>query len=112
MAKSVLGRGLQHLLKERLGPPRPENPAGEPPQVTPGMAALLRGGNGDAKAQQPATESPPIDAETLAAIARKRKLIQVSMFIADLLLLALVARLAFVSHGLMKICRGCLAAFA
>jgi hypothetical protein len=94
MAKSALGRGLQHLMKERPSPRGQENPA-EKASVTPGMAALLSGGNGHAKDQQPA----PADAQNLATAVRKRKLIQASMFIADSLLIGLVARLAFVSHG-------------
>lgn len=98
MAKSALGRGLQHLMKDRPVPAGPENPS-EKPEVTPGMAALLRGGNGDPKEQKLADQSPPNDSEVLAATARKRKLIQVSMFVADVVVLGLVARLAFVSHG-------------
>ena len=98
MAKSALGRGLQHLMKDRPVSAGPENPS-EKPQVTPGMAALLRGGNGDPKEQKFPDESPPIDSEVLAAAARKRKLIQVSMFLADVVVLGLVGRLAFVSHG-------------
>jgi len=93
MAKSALGRGLQHLMKDRPVSAGPENPCEKPSlQVTPGMAALLRGGNGDTNNQQePAAKSPPIDPGVLASAARKRKLIQASMFVADFLLIALVA---------------------
>jgi hypothetical protein len=96
MAKPALGRGLQHLMKERSAPTGQQS-SPEKAQVTPGMAALLRGGNGESK-EKPAADQPVSDAERLAA-ARKKKLVQASMFIADLLLMALIARLAFVSHG-------------
>ena len=80
-------------MKERPAPHGQENPA-EKASVTPGMAALLSGGNGHTK-NQPA----PADAQNLATAVRKRKLIQASLFIADILLIGLVARLVFVSHG-------------
>ena len=92
MAKSALGRGLQNLMKDRPASPGSEKPS-EKPQVTPGMAALLRGGNGE----QSSTDNSQA-AKNLSA-ARKRKLIQASMFVADLLLILLVARLALFSHG-------------
>jgi hypothetical protein len=98
MAKSALGRGLKHLIKDGPGSSERANPF-QKPQVTPGMAALLRGGNGDAKEQNLTDQSPPIDSESLAAATRKRTLIQVSLFIADLVVLGLVMRLAFISHG-------------
>jgi hypothetical protein len=97
MAKSALGRGLQNLMKEPPVAARPENPCEKAAQVTPGMAALLRGGNGEIKASsQPDEADDP--AKTQAA-ARKGKMVQTSLVLADLLLMALVARLAFVSHG-------------
>lgn len=97
MAKSALGRGLGHLMKERPAAGGSENPSEKPP-VTAGMAALLRGGNGHPNDAQPA-ESEATDAANRAAIERRRKLVQISMFVADLLLIGLVMRLAFVSHG-------------
>jgi hypothetical protein len=97
MAKSALGRGLQHLMKERPAAVGPEQ-AAEKRSVTPGMAALLRGGNDRAEERQPA-DQPPVDLEILAASARKRKLIQATMIVADLILVLLVTRLAFISHG-------------
>jgi hypothetical protein len=95
MAKTGLGRGLNHLMKERpasAGPPGP-NDSPEKAKVTPGMAALLRGGNGEGK------ETESEIAEDRAGRARKRMLIQGSLFVADILVIGLVARLAFVSHG-------------
>ena len=90
MAKTGLGRGLDHLLKERPASVGPEN-SPEKAKVTPGMAALLRGGNGDGKETEVG--------EDRAGRARKRMLIQGSLIVADLLVIGLVARLAFVSHG-------------
>jgi hypothetical protein len=98
MAKSALGRGLRHLLKERSSSANPVKLPERPP-ITPGMAALLRGGNGEAKEQRSQDQPQFNDEESRAATVRKRKLIQASMFIADILLIVLVARLAFVSHG-------------
>jgi hypothetical protein len=97
MAKSALGRGLQHLMKERSASTGQAQPPEKPP-VTPGMAALLRGKNGEAK-EQGSDKSQPSDPENVSAATRKRNLIQASMFLADIFLLVLVARLAFVSHG-------------
>jgi hypothetical protein len=97
MAKSALGRGLGHLMKEGATAP-PEN-GSEMPQVTAGMAALLRGGNGGAKGEEGSEDLDRKDAENAAARSRKRKLVQASLVIADVLLIVLVVRLAFVSHG-------------
>ena len=65
-------------------------------EVTPGMAALLRGGNG----KEPQNGDKPQQAEeSRAATGRKRLVIQGSLFVADVLVIGLVVRLAFVSHG-------------
>jgi hypothetical protein len=96
MAKSGLGRGLEHLMKERPVSAGPQN-SPEKAKVTPGMAALLRGGNGDGKEPEPTDKAET--AEDLAVRARKRMLIQGSLFAADLVVVGLVARLAFISHG-------------
>jgi hypothetical protein len=92
MAKSGLGRGLQHLMKDRPASIGPEN-SSQKVQVTPGMAALLRGGNGEGN------EPESVVGEDRTGRARKRILIQASLFVADLLVIGLVARLTFVSHG-------------
>jgi len=85
-------------MKDRPASGGPQNPS-EKTQVTPGMAALLRGGNGEPREPNPASESPNTDPASIAAATRKKQLIRLSMFVADGLLIALVARLAFVSHG-------------
>jgi hypothetical protein len=97
MAKTGLGRGLQHLMKERPASPISETPA-QKREVSPGMAALLRGGNGAAKEPQNGDKLEQTQ-ESRAATRRKRLLIQASLFAADVLVIGLVARLAFVSHG-------------
>src|SRR5689334_3275406 len=95
MGKSGLGRGLGHLMKERPALAGAEN-SSEKAKVTPGMAALLRGGNSEGK--EPETGNKEV-AEDREGRARKRMLIQGSLFAADILVIGLVARLAFVSHG-------------
>jgi hypothetical protein len=97
MAKTGLGRGLQHLLKERPASGGRECPT-QKAEVTPGMAALLRGGNGAPKEPQNG-DKPEQSEESRAATRRKRLVIQASLFAADMLVIGLVARLAFVSHG-------------
>jgi len=85
-------------MKERAaaaGPSGPDN-SGQKAKVTPGMAALLRGGNGEGKEPE-ATKNG--EAGDIAQRARKRMLIQGSLFVADLVVIGLVARLAFISHG-------------
>lgn len=82
-------------MKDRPTPAGPQNPS-EKPQVTPGMAALIRGGNGDAKSPEPKSKA---DTENLAAANQKKRLIQPSLVVADLLLISLITRLAFASHG-------------
>jgi len=108
MAKSGLGRGLEHLMKERPVSAGAEN-SSEKAKVTPGMAALLRGGNGEGKEPE-ATNKEGF--EELAGRARKRLLIQGSLFVADLLVIGLVARLAFVSHGQFGLVEVVLSIFA
>jgi hypothetical protein len=86
-------------MKERAaaaGPSGPDN-SGQKAKVTPGMAALLRGGNGEGK--EPEATKNGEAAEDIAQRARKRMLIQGSLFVADLVVIGLVARLAFISHG-------------
>jgi len=85
-------------MKERSASASAENPS-QKPHVTPGIAALLRGGNGEAKEPKPGDEAQPADEEGRAVRTRNRRLIQASLFVADLLVIGLVARLAFVSHG-------------
>jgi hypothetical protein len=97
MAKTGLGRGLQHLMKDPPASRVSETPS-QKTEVSPGMAALLRGGNGAAK--EPQNGGKPEQAEeSRAATRRNRRIIQASLFVADLLVIGLVARLAFVSHG-------------
>lgn len=98
MAKPALGRGLRQLMKEPPASPHPDPASEKAPEVTPGIAALLRGGNGETK-EKSAEHKLREDAERLAALTRKRKLVQISLLIADVLLIGLVARLALANHG-------------
>lgn len=97
MARTGLGRGLEHLMKERPASGGSEGPT-QKAEVTPGMAALLRGGNGAPKEPQNGDKAEQAE-ESRAATRRKRLVIQASLFVADLVVIGLVARLAFVSHG-------------
>jgi hypothetical protein len=81
-------------MKER--PASAAENSSEKAKVTPGMAALLRGGNGEDKGQEAISKEV---SEDVTGRARKRMLIQGSLFVADILVIGLVARLAFVSHG-------------
>ena len=65
MAKSGLGRGLGHLMKERPISAGLEN-SPEEAKVTPGMAALLRGGNGENNGPHPAGKSQLVEEEDSA----------------------------------------------
>lgn len=85
-------------MKERPVSAGPESSPVEA-RVSPGMAALLRGGNGENNGSHPARQSQLAEEEDRARRTRNRVLIQASLFVADLLVIGLVARLAFVSHG-------------
>jgi len=85
------------LLKGAKAPPSSAEPAADKPAaVSPGMATLLRGGNGDPKDRgQP--EAPTQAA--LAGSARRKRLIKASLIVADVFLFGLAARLVFKTHG-------------
>lgn len=85
-------------MKERPVSAGPQN-SPEEAKVTPGVAALLRGGNGESNGSHAAGRSRLSEEEDSARRTRNRVLIQASLFVADLLVIGLVARLAFVSHG-------------
>jgi hypothetical protein len=97
VSKPVLGRGLGNLLKGGAAPPpaaQPEQPA-QPnlPNLSPGMATLLRGSNGDAESEnEPRPAAPP-------PISLNRKLLMLSLVLADLVLIIILARMAFRTEG-------------
>jgi hypothetical protein len=84
-------------MKGAKGPPSEEEQAAEGGSLTPGMAALLRPGNGEPKAihQGEEPQPPPVPLETL----RRRRWLRTSLWLADVLLVALAARLVFQRGG-------------
>jgi hypothetical protein len=87
-------------MKEPKAAPLPAGPPAEPVSITPGVAALLRGGNGTPQAALEADAEQP--AQPAAAPPGKR-LLQASLVLADLLLLVFVTRLILAAHGPMGI---------
>ena len=103
MSKSALGRGLGHLMKGAKESPQRAEGEAQPTSVTPGMAALLRVGNGGPKPETqsphgtpPSQSEPPVSP---GAARRGKWVLRVSLFAADALLLGLAARLVFKSSG-------------
>src|SRR4051812_37164948 len=89
VSRSALGRGLGNLMKESTVAPLP--PSGtKPASLTPGVAALLKGLNGQPKAEptQPHIPAPP-------KLLVGKRVLQFSLLLADVLLLALVAGIIF-----------------
>ena len=85
------------MMKGAKGPPREGERAPEPASLTPGIAALLRRGNGEPKTEgQP--PAPPQPAAPPGPTRGRRRL-RISLWLADLLLLGLAARLVFRAHG-------------
>ena len=70
----------------------PKNPAAD---LSPGMGVLLRGGNGTPKGADQSENSQIISHRN----ARWKKLIQISLILADLVLLGLAGRLALKANG-------------
>ena len=78
----------------RTSAPSPD-PASTGAKLSPGMGVLLRGGNGTPKGPNP-------DDGTRGAAPRNvqwKRVIQISLVLADLVLLGLAARLALKSNG-------------
>ena len=85
------------MMKGAKASPPPAEPAAKPASLTPGMAALLRGGNGGPKPEdQPQEPLPPPAAPE--AVLGKRWL-RASLWLADMLLLGLAGRLVFQAGG-------------
>lgn len=98
MAKSALGRSLGKLLKEAKGGPRTPESGQENLPLSPGMATLLKAGNGGAK-PEPATQTEPKPDADPAQAKDWKKIVKPSLVLADILLLFLAARLVFRSGG-------------
>ena len=82
-------------------PPRESHPSANPPRLTPGMAALLRGNDANPKAEpKDQVKSSPDAKPALPPPATPRsRAVQISLIVADLLLLALAARLVLKAKG-------------
>ena len=80
-------------MKEGHVPPGSSGSTAHSPPVSPGVGVLLRGGNGKptaAEGQERGVHEPRF---------RWKRLIQMSLLLADLVLLGLVERLSLKSHG-------------
>lgn len=100
VAKSGLGRGLSTLLKGPKEPPPREGSAPESAPLSPGMAALLRRSNGKDGTQD---EEPLFAASQVPTSSLGKAILRISLFSADLVLLTLVARLAFMGSGYLGV---------
>jgi len=87
MSKPALGRNLGRLMEEAKASPPSNEPAAQPTSLSPGMATLLRGANGTAQAPYP---QPNL---------RHKRVLQVSLLLADLLLLGLALWLSLKGRG-------------
>jgi hypothetical protein len=92
VSKPALGRGLGKLMKEGHVPPTSSGSTNQAP-VSPGMGVLLRGGNGKPTAAE--RDGRGVHEPRF----RWKRLIQMSLLLADLVLLGLVGRLSLKSHG-------------
>ena len=77
-------------MKEAAAPPSEPKVAETPANHSSGMAALLHGKKGET-----ATAAPSPASAAPSALKKRLRLLQASLVLADLLLLGLVARLAF-----------------
>ncbi len=75
--------------------PAPE-PAGQPPKLSPGIATLLRTGNGAAKNETLSPVQPCVASPRLSTF---RRLLRVSLVLADVLLLCLAVRMVLSAQG-------------
>jgi hypothetical protein len=89
--KPALGRGLGTLMKRAQPAPSSEEPAKPPESLSPGVASLFRGGNGE--------ENNANDALEKQATHKRKRLVRISLFFADAVLFALAAVLVIKAHG-------------
>ena len=83
------------LMKERPAASSPMEPSSKSASLSPGMGVLLRGGNGMPKKDDPDQDSHPVAPRSFKC----KRLIQGALLLADLVLLALAARLALKANG-------------
>ncbi len=82
----------------KASPPSSER-ADEPATLSPGVASLLRGANGESKSPSSHPGPSGLDSSAPPGRSRSRRLLRASLFLADLLLLTFAARLIFHAEG-------------
>jgi hypothetical protein len=103
MPRLALGRKFDDLMKEAKAPPPSDEPARSSANDSPGMATLLRGGNRTARQTRADSTSLPegpgadTHAAAMSAARHRKRLLQASLLLADLVLCALAVRV--VRHG-------------
>jgi hypothetical protein len=98
VAKPALGRGLENLMNQGKGTAASAESGQEGPSLSPGMATLLKAGNGGPKPQERSPTEPALE-ESARSGARDRRSLRISLVLADLLLVGLAASLVFKSGG-------------
>jgi len=88
VSKPALGRNFGHLMKEAKTSSASSEPATEPASVSPGLATLLRRSNGEGRTPE-SGPAPGPEPATPPLPFRRRRLLQASLLLADVLLLAL-----------------------
>ena len=98
-------------MKEARGSSRSSDPGETPNNLSPGMATLLRAGKGGSRNEE--RTSPEQEDEHQARAAKDgKRLLKLTLVIADLLLVSLAARLVFKSGGQFGLLEGLLCAAA
>ena len=82
-------------MKGAKDPSALEEPGKKKSSLSRGMATLLRGDNGGSNKEENQSENQPHPGK----FRRNKRVLQTSLVLADVLLLALAARLVFRSHG-------------
>jgi hypothetical protein len=100
VAKPALGRGLGKLMKEVQAPPPSSQPVSKPGTVSTGVATLMRGVKTPAKPSltlvQPLAKPQPRGGEAARGQSQRSNLpMRVSLVLADVVMIGLVARMAF-----------------
>ena len=107
MAGDALGRGLGNLMGGKKPVSEPEESKPAPSKVSPGMATLIQGnkpvvdGGAEKKSQPHTVQSakPEQQGEKRPQFPNQRRVLRISLFVADGLLVLLAARVAFKSGG-------------
>jgi hypothetical protein len=98
VAKPALGRGLGKLMKEAQAPSS-SDPVSKPGPAPTGVATLIRGGKSPAKPSlsivQPLAKPQPRGGEAARGQSRSNLPMRISLVLADVVMIGLVARIAF-----------------